>query len=269
MKFLNSVYQYINILSFDVVVGAVISALFFARLLDVPADAHVLAALALTVWIIYTVDHLRDARAIPTIASTDRHRFHQRYFRVITVIVGMVVVIDSVLILYLPMPVLLAGVVLGFIVFIYLVWQRYLKFLKEFFVAVLYTAGVLLPALTVREFNVLPIHILIFVKFFITALMNLLLFSLVDFKEDRHQQQHSFVTWFGPDSTRYGIVTLGVINILTGFRVWHFDARVATIFISMNVVLLALLYFRRKLVPNNYYRIVGDAVFFIPVLYLL
>jgi hypothetical protein len=269
MKFLNSVYQYINILSLDVVVGAVISALFFARLLDVSVEVATLAALALTVWAIYTIDHLRDARAIRTIASTDRHRFHQKYFRAIFLIVGAVMVMDFILILYLPAAVFRAGLMLAFIVLIYLALQRYLKFLKEFFVAILYTAGVLLPSLTIREFHVLPIHFLIFGKFFITALMNLLLFSLFDYKEDRHQQQHSFVTWFGPDSTRYGIISLGLINILTGFRVWRFDSSVAIIFISMNVILLALLHFRRELVLNNYYRIVGDAVFFIPVLYLL
>jgi hypothetical protein len=269
MKFLNRVYQYINILSLDVAVGAVVSALFFARLLDVSVETHVLIALALAVWIIYTVDHLRDARAIPTVASTDRHRFHQKYFRTIVVMVGVVSLTGFILILYVPAAVLRAGLMLGFVVLFYLVLQRYLKFLKEFFVAMLYTAGVLLPSLTVRDFHVLPIHVLIFGKFFITALMNLLLFSLFDYKEDRHQQQHSFVTWFGPDSTRYGIILLGLINIVTGLRLWHFDSRVALIFISMNVVLLALLFFQRKLFLNNYYRIVGDAVFFIPALYLL
>ena len=49
MTFLHRLYQYINILSLDVVAGAVTGALFFGELLQVPIDPFVLAALALTV----------------------------------------------------------------------------------------------------------------------------------------------------------------------------------------------------------------------------
>ncbi|MDQ2657849.1 MAG: hypothetical protein M3Y60_10545, partial [Bacteroidota bacterium] len=114
-----------------------------------------------------------------------------------------------------------------------------------------------------------PIHYLIVVKFLLTALINLLLFSLFDYEEDRHHQQHSFVTWFGPRSTRYGIILLGLLNIVSGLWLWHYDTGVALVFISMNLLLLAVLLLRRNLHVNNYYRILGDAVFFIPVFYLL
>jgi hypothetical protein len=269
MKALNSFYQYINILSLDVVAGAMISALFFARIFDVSVSLYELLALALTVWIIYTLDHLRDARSIPKIASTDRHRFHQKYFRVILTILLMVLLVDFALIWFVPRSVLMAGLALWLVVLIYLAFQRYLKFLKEFFVACLYTAGVLLPSLAMLTAHLQPLHFLLMGKFFITALMNLLLFSLYDYKEDRNQQQHSFVTWFGPASTRYGILFLGLMNILSGLWIWVFNPGVALIFISMNLMLLAILLFQKHLLENNYFRILGDAVFFIPLLYLL
>ena len=269
MKFLNYVYQHINILSLDVVAGAVISSLFFARLLEVSISFSAVATLALSVWIIYTMDHLRDAMTITKIASTDRHRFHQKHFRIMTLILLLVIVVDVVLVWFISSNILGAGLLLGVVVLTYLVFQRYLKFLKEFFVACLYTMGILLPSIASAGVSVMPIHYLIFAKFFVTALMNLLLFSLFDHEEDRLHRQHSFVTWFGPGSTRYGIIILGLINILSGLWLWNFDARVAMIFIAMNLLLLGVLLFRKQLHCNNYYRILGDAAFFIPGLYLL
>lgn len=264
-----SFYQYINILSLDVVAGAVIGSLFFARIFGVPVSEYALAALALTVWIIYTLDHLRDAMFIRKVASTDRHRFHQKYFKSITLILIVVALADFLLIWFVPQRVLLFGLGLWFIVAIYLVLQRYLKFMKEFFVACLYTAGLLLPSIALMDSDWLTLHYILAGKYFITAWMNLLLFSLIDYNEDRQHEQHSFVTKFGPSSTRYGIVVLGLINISSGIWLWSLDHGVALVFISMNILLLTILVFQRPLASNNYYRIAGDAVFFIPLLYVV
>ena len=269
MGFLKNVCQYINILSLDVVAGAVVGAVFFGKILQVKIPFFVLAALALTVWIIYTLDHLRDAKAIPNVASTDRHRFHQENFRAVLSVLVVVLLMDFWLIWYIPREILKAGIMLGSTVLCYLVLQRYLKFLKEFFVACLYTAGVLLPSLAYSETHLLPAHHLLIGKYLITALMNLLLFSLFDYNQDRVHKQHSFVTWFGPRSTMYGIVLLGFINIFSGFFLWWYDPRAALIFINMILLLLAVLFFRDRLVENNYYRILGDSVFLIPSFYFV
>lgn len=269
MNYLNRLYQHINILSLDVVAGAVISALFFAALLGVSPGPMSMVALAVTVWIIYTADHLQDAMAIPTVASTDRHRFHQRHFRVILGAVIVAAAADLTLLWFLSVATLRAGVILGAIVLVYLVLQRHLKFLKEFFVASLYTAGILLPSLALMENSLSPIHYLVITKFVITAMMNLLLFSLFDHQQDRVHQQHSFVTWFGPRSTRMGILCLGGLNILSGMWLWEIDTRAAAVFILMNLTLLSLLFLGRRVGTDNYYRILGDAVFFLPAIYLL
>ncbi|MEX1241233.1 MAG: hypothetical protein WEB30_16045 [Cyclobacteriaceae bacterium] len=269
MKVVMNVYQYVNILSLDVAAGAVICSLFFARIFHVVVSPYGLAALALTVWVIYTIDHLRDAKTIKTVASTDRHRFHQKYFRLILAILCFVIAVNFILIWFVPQRVLIVGLALWVIVMVYLVFQRYLKFLKEFFVALLYTAGILLPSFSAMTLNPHTVHWVLIGKFFITALMNLLLFSLFDCKEDQDQNQHSFVTWFGPASTRTGILLLGLVNILSGIGLWSFDPGAALIFISMNMMLLAILFFQKHLMSDNRYRIFGDAVFFVPLLYLL
>lgn len=261
-------YRYVNILSLDVVAGALAGALFFGSILNVPVTIFPLATLALTVWIVYTLDHLRDALFITRVASTDRHRYHQDHFAILSLVVLILALLDLTLILFLPARLFEVGWALGIVVMLYLLLQRYLMFMKEFFVACLYTAGILLPSLAADP-EWIMIHFILIGKYFITAWMNLLLFSLIDYHEDRRQQQHSFVTWFGPVSTRNGILLLGIVNITSGLWVWHFNWRVATLFISMNILLLAILFLRKHLVIHNYYRIAGDAVFLIPLLYLL
>lgn len=269
MKVVRNLYQYVNILSLDVAAGAVICAQFFGRIFQVTVSPYALATLALTVWAIYTADHLRDARAIRTVAATDRHRFHQKHFTAILILLLFAIAIDLFLVRLVPTNIVVPGCFLGSVVATYLVLQRSLKFLKEFFVALLYTAGVLLPSIALIAWDFSLIYWILIGKFFITALMNLLLFSLFDYKKDRHQQQHSFVTWFGPASTRKGILLLGTLNILLGIFLWSFDPAVALIFIFMNVMLLSILIFQRHLVSDNRYRMLGDAVFFLPIFYLL
>jgi len=68
----------------------VICASFFARLLDVAILPQGLISLGLTVWIIYTADHLLDAKKFKNkMRLTERHRFHQRHFKVITASIGL------------------------------------------------------------------------------------------------------------------------------------------------------------------------------------
>lgn len=267
MNFLSHVYRHINILSFDVVAGAVVGAMFLGRLFSVSVPLAVRVALALSVWIVYTLDHLRDAMAIPTRASTDRHRFHQKYFGIILTILIIVIAVDVTLIWFLPAAVVKASLILGPAVLVYLFFQKHLRFFKEFFVACLYTAGILLPSLAEANWDFAPEQIVIIVKYFLTALMNLLLFSLFDFHQDRYQRQHSFVTRFGPVSARYWIIVIGLINIFGSFWLTSYDPDVALVFICMDMILFSVLYFDRRLVVNNYYRMIGDAVFFIPLLY--
>jgi 4-hydroxybenzoate polyprenyltransferase len=270
MRFLTSAYHYINILSLDVAAGAVVSSLFFSEILGVAISSYTLAVLAITVWIIYTVDHLRDAMIIAKPASTPRHSFHQKNFRILIICVFTLLFIDAVIIyFFVPWRVIIYGSCLGVLVLFYLVFQRKFKFLKEFLVACLYTSGVVLPSFSLIGWDLTPLTFILTAQFCVTALINLLLFSLIDFEQDRQHAQNSFVTRFGRQRTRSAIWVLGTISICTSVFVSTVDSRSAIILILMNVVLLVILIFEKRFNANNYYRIIGDAIFFIPMLYLL
>ena len=272
MKLLIRFYRLLNVLSIDVVAGAIVSALFFAKLLAVRILPYGLVALGLTVWIIYTADHLRDAKFIVHKASSHRHSFHQQNFNVLLIWICAAIVVDAVVILYTRKPVLEWGLILAGIVILYLIVQRYLKIFKELFVACIYTCGVLLPALSVSTILLTTYHTLLVIQFGMIAFINLLIFSWFDSENDRKDRQYSFVTILGKPLTTLCIWILSVTSILMGLFIFRIDNNheqpVLTL-ILMNVILLMLFLTHKQVQHNNLYRLLGDAVFLIPGIYLL
>lgn len=270
MRQIFNVYRLLNILSADVAIGAVISALFFARLLAVSVRPYGLLALGLTVWIIYTADHLNDAKHINKIASSVRHRFHQRNFKVLFICMVLAILADAVIVFYIRPAVLSRGVVLAVVVFVYLIMQRQLKAFKELFVAFLYTCGVLVPSVSL---TVLPLdkqHLMVISQFFIIALINLLMFSAFDKDTDKADEQHSFVTVLGENLTSLCIYGLGVINLLSAIflLVAGYDYKAVITLSLMTGLQLLIFSFHNLFRRDNTYRLLGDAMFLIPIVYV-
>lgn len=73
-------YRAVNQLSLDVAFGAMVCAAFFSHILHIQLQSNVLALLGLTVWVIYTTDHLLDVQKLKQRASSQRFRFYQQNF---------------------------------------------------------------------------------------------------------------------------------------------------------------------------------------------
>ncbi|MEJ0055473.1 MAG: hypothetical protein WDN75_07335 [Bacteroidota bacterium] len=120
MKVLFSAYRFLNLISIDVACGAMVCALFFAEIFHVHLLVYGICSLGITVWIIYTTDHLLDARRLDHEASTKRHQFHQRYFSLMCAMLAVAVLIDLYMILHLRRPVFSWGAGLAILVIFYL-----------------------------------------------------------------------------------------------------------------------------------------------------
>jgi hypothetical protein len=270
MNAIEKAYRFLNLLSIDIAIGAIACGMYFAWLLDVHVRPYALASLGITVWIIYTADHLLDAWKVKVRASTERHRFHQDHFRTLVVLVTVAILIDFILIFFIKRPVLFAGLYMIALVVVYLLFHNKLTFLKEFFVALLYCVGVLLPSLTVTDVSLEMSHHILFVSFFLLALINLLLFSLFDKTNDEKDKRQSFVTLFGERTTRRIIIVLSSVNMLLLFYLffkWN-QMLVVVIPFLMNTALIIIMIFNRWFEKNGRYRLLGDAIFLLPLLYL-
>ena len=271
MRFILSFYRFLNILSIDIVVGAVVSAMFFAELLQVRIRPFGLIALGLTVWIIYTVDHLRDAKRIKHTASTTRHRFHQEHFQLLSICLVIVILINGVAIFFIRKQVFEFGFLLSCMVAVYLLVQQSLRFLKELSIAALYTCGVLLPSITTTFQDITTIHYLFMFQFGCIAWANLVMFSWFDQVFDKQDRQNSFVTVLGDTTTEYFLYALFTFNGFMSIVQYFLNAPLLPIVILslMNMTLLFVFIYRRRLGQDDAYRLIGDAIFLIPIALLL
>jgi 4-hydroxybenzoate polyprenyltransferase len=266
MQYLKLLYRLFNLLSIDVALGSVCSALFFAKILQVHILSYGLIALVLSVWIIYTADHLLDALKIKLPAATARHRFHQLHFKSLLFTLVIAMIINGVIILFIRHRVLVAGLYIAAIVGIYFLINRYLKFMKEVFIAIVYTIGVLLPSVSVTQQPVHEWPWVIIASFLGTALINLILFSWFDHERDLRDGNISFATVLGERTSRTVIVLLFlVVTFLSVISL----SPAGFVILLMNALLLIIFIFHQHFSIHDRFRILGDFVFILPVVYLL
>lgn len=267
-------YRLLNILSIDIVVGAVICALFFAKIFGVTVLPYGLISLGLTVWIIYTADHLLDAKKVQQTASTQRHRFHQKYFKVLFVLMAVAAIVDFALLFFIREKIFETGLLLSVGVAVYFFLQRYLKFMKEISGALLYASGVLLIPMSLIH-SISTSQLILVIQFILTALINLVLFSWIDKSHDERDKHSSFATAMGENLTQLFLIVLFIVQTVLIIVKFSSDMlsgsnfKLEFIFILMNAVLLFIAIRKKYFEVNDRYRLLGDAIFLLPLIYLL
>ncbi len=269
LQFFARTYRWISALSLDVVAGAVVCALFFIKVLNVQIT-WALLPLALTVWIIYTADHLIDARKITHEASSLRHRFHQLHFNRLRTLLFAAIIADVLSLALVSRAVVLAGAALAGFVALFALMVRMMPWMREIGVAVFYTCGVLIPAIAQPGIQYAVAHSLLFVQFSLVALTNLLLLSWIDRASDHHDRLSSFVLSAGLDLSRAMIWTtfvLGVLSVIAQifFQVLEWPGVTVG---AMQIVLMLVFVSRERSDKVTQRRMIGDGVFLIPLIYL-
>lgn len=211
-QWLKQVHRILRILSLDVVLGAVAQAYLWAYVLRVEIPIEIYVALGLSVWLIYTLDHLLDAYKIPHDAHTARHRFHQKHFYSLVFCWCLGAVLGLWLASGLPWRLWLYGggmlclmafhFFLSFRVFLS---KKLLLFQKETRIAVFYSLGVSLGALSALRSEGMHLPIIwTFGMVFGLAWLNLLLISYHEAETDSRDGQASIA----------GDVGLGALQLL-------------------------------------------------------
>jgi len=265
-------YRHINLLSIDIVAGVVICASFFARIFQVQIRPQGLIVLGLTVWIIYTTDHLLDAYKTKDVASTERHRFHQHNFLALVILLVIGIIVNTILVFFIRVPVFQWGLLLIGIVLVYLLFQKHLLFFKEFIAAILYSSGIMLPSLVVATLHIDFFTSALIVQFFITAWFNLILFSWFDEDHDIQDKHNSFVTTVGRDRARLFLLFLFSVNVVIFIMQiilgtpWMFPL---IILMAMNTILLFILLKKKWFAVDDRFRLLGDSIFLLPILFLV
>jgi hypothetical protein len=270
-------YVLLNALSIDVAVGAALSSSLVAHVLRVSLPVSWYGILSGVVWVIYTFDHLLDARRSPENLVTYRHQLHSKYFFLLASLLALVSVSCIVLtVQWLPEKLALFGVGLSLFVVAYLGFAHLTNFLlrkrclKELSVAILYTVGVCGGPLVSDVKVPNAFELLALTSFFLAALSNLYLISYFEVREDEIMGFVSTATTSHKPDLIQNIRKVAFLGVCAGFLVVA-TAPVtlmteAIAFFIMTGILFATALWPEKLRVDSRYRIIVDSVFVLPPL---
>lgn len=269
--FMLKIIHFVQNLSLDITAGAVIMTLFLAKVLKVELSIHMTIGLAIAIWLIYTVDHLLDAKKSTGKSINPRHAFHQKHFKLI---VGMALVIFGCglwNLRFLPDSTLIFGLFLSSISGVYLVYSFYSQkpINKELFAAFVYTAGIATAPLSIVE-SIYLIEIFLVAQVFVLAYANLLIIPLYEHDIDIKDHHASVSTLKGASMVKQRVLLLCSLNFILFIvqsvllKSYPFQGVV----FMMTIVLFVLINRQDLFRKYQLYRILADGIFFLPAIYL-
>lgn len=191
MNYMGLLWRYVNLLSLDVVFGAMAGQLFFADVLgvDLPVQSYLL--LGMVVWILYTFDHLWDARKVSHQAHGDRHLFHQRYFKALLfsllaiTLSGLLMMTFDKRLHFIFLPGIWLGLPMLFWMGVLRIFEHRLGWLKEVSTGLFYVLGIALAPMVLHSPNYYPsAFYLLGAGYFLLACINLFVLSYMDQRTD-------------------------------------------------------------------------------------
>ncbi len=274
-------WQIFNILSVDVVIGALAGGVMAVKLLHVNPGFAWWIVLPLSVWIVYTIDHLIDGVKLKDKSHTVRHFFHYYYAKQIIVTILILSIANITLILFfLENKIIEFGLIAGTATLLYLLIvyfsgkKKSYLLQKEFFVALIYTVGIWGGPVALTSYNITMTEILIIASFFLTVFAAILIFSVFEAEHDILDNHNTFAVNFGIDKTTNLIYFLmaAVFIICIGIIIMAsnpLDAMAFKIMMIMSLLLLIILNFAKHLTRNNIYKNLIEMIFWLPGLFLL
>lgn len=265
-----------NILSLDVALGAIGFSALFAKIEHVEIPARLFFLLGSTVWIIYTADHLIDARNASTQKLSERHFFHKKYqFCCWFMIVILSIATFTGAILWLPTQVFYDALMIAAccVFYFFAVHFFQLKFSKELIVCIIYAIGIcFLPfSLSTKWSMKLLISWAILTQL---AGFNLVIFSYFSQAEDGHMQFPSIATSHPRFTTLLLPIQFWSLLISIGISYFLVDANILwisllIIFLIITLTLFVIWKFQAYYSINNRYRILGDGMMLLPYIILM
>lgn len=270
-------YNFLRLLSLDVVAGAVILALFIGKYLEVSIPTDVLIGLGGSVWLVYVVDHLVDAQKIKHKPNTYRHRFHQKYAKVLSILSATAFCALAYLATQVPFVIVKSAAILVLFLICYFVfiWFGKVAIPKEIVVAIIYTLGVFLAPFSLNGYHLDSFGVMLFANLWLLAFLNLFLFSFFDMDKDKLDGHTSMPLRLGEEKSASIFQVLSFLLLLFDleliflFRDDFGKMVIIIVFLMMHLFLICLFSFKSFFGQKEKYRIMGDAMFYLPALLLL
>ena len=278
IKHNSSIFETIQFLSFDIVLGTLAVGYMATRILSVSVNPVWWIVLPLATWVVYSLDHIIDSFKNKETSVITRHKFHYDHRKTIVLFVILISIITLFFsLLYLDTKVLASGIILSIFIglyftILYFFRKKKLALLqKELFIAIVYTTGIFMaPLYWYGSLPSFPI-ILIIINIFLLVWFEGIMISWFDFDYDNKDGHTSFTVIVGKKHTRRFLITghmlveLSTIIalIITPVSI-VFWALLITFF--MNLILGMIIILPDNFSRNNYFRLIGETVFWLPAL---
>jgi 4-hydroxybenzoate polyprenyltransferase len=273
-------WEKLNILSLDVIAGALAGGIMASVLLDTSPGWAYWVVLPITVWLIYTTDHLIDGYRAGKNARHKRHIFHRNKLKTLSISIGVLSLFSGyIAFAYLQPGIFRFGIFLGIAVIAYLLLillmgkRSSIWLPKELLVAAFYTTGIWIPVIMLSEETISQVFFPAFL-FFLLAFEDLILLSLMEMEGDRQQGSSSLALILGGKRTGILLNLLSVIIAIAAALIVL--SAVNTSFVRAGLILLlmqltlSLIYHNsNRLRSDDSYRYLSEAVFFLPALMLI
>ena len=254
-----------NLLSLDAPLVAVLWQGFLAYRFSIPLRPAARLALGLTVWAIYLLDRLLDARKPARMEEPARHRFYRRHSEAMTALLALVLAADAwIAISRLRPAVLREGWIALAAVLVYLGafhlsgWSA--KIPKEVAAASLFTAGTFLTA-----WATFPCAGLAWAAFafFILCLANIVAIEHWECRElsDLSPIPHPCTRWLA-STYLFWVPSAVILCALFGRNEWYSS-------IALSAAACALLFWLGRRLPLEARRALVDGVLLSPLLFLM
>ncbi|TGK44652.1 LA_0991 family prenyltransferase-like protein [Leptospira andrefontaineae] len=267
----NKLWFYVHVLSLDICLGVLGSGALATIVTGAKMKTVWWFLLPLSVWVIYTLDHLLDGKKVGENSINPRHKFHYDHSKILTILCTIAAIISAVLaFLLLREIVLLGGVLLAALAVLHLGIARWgkIRFGKEFSVALIYTLGVWFGPLLIVGFRSWTSPILLFL-FFLGTVLNLVMNSLMEAELDAKEGQVYLLGVLSPKLAKEWVLRLSLLGFLAalvlagGIRKWAPGTSVSA---SLVIALICavpggILRYADKFQDSQKYRILGEGVF--------
>lgn len=272
---ISKLFVLIRILSLHIVAGALVGALVISKVVDNAPSLSTYILLGLTVWIIYTFDHLLDAARLNGITGTRRHEFHKQNFKTLSVLLGLGILIVFGLLFNQPRYVIINGSILAIFVGLYFVMINLMPgfsgFVKEITAALIYSVGLLIPGVDLTSAS-REVYF-IFSIYLIFAWLNLLIISVFEKNVDIIHNYPSLIRKLGNRKIFILIHILFAMGFLIIFGVGNFLIEtefraIPLLFAIMLITLLVIFKFQAHFKRYGRYRIWSDMIFIFPVIFI-
>jgi 4-hydroxybenzoate polyprenyltransferase len=263
-------------MNFDTAFGAAITSLFIANIIGSEIPHVATAGLIVAILAIYNFDHLLDAKKINGVAIAGRHRFYQRNITHLAIYQLFLLIALLVISWFVPTTIAKAGIILAVITLIYFLLLFIIlphRFVfKELMIAAVFSCGLFLGPISLMSTPVITFYtIMLWLEIFLLALANTLIFSWFDYENDMNEGHSSLAQIVGSKTIRIlSFLVLTILAITIIISMFHDTLWSGQLIIfMMGLVLLVSLMRGKKNKEDERLRIVGEAIFLIPLVYLI